>query len=54
VNDFKSKLFSWASCGVNNHRLLEDYVGFGNGLFAEICVSAYSVTSGRGRELEAA
>lgn len=40
--------------GVTNHILLEDYVGCGNGLFAEICVSAYSVTSGRSRELAAA
>jgi len=40
--------------GVTNHRSLEDYVGCGNGVCAEICVSAYCVTSGRSRELETA
>jgi hypothetical protein len=53
VNDFKNKLFSWASYGGNSRRLIEDYVGCGNGLFFGICVSACSVISGRSRELQA-
>lgn len=34
ANDFKSELFNWASCGGTSHRLLEDYVGCGGGLFS--------------------